>query len=317
MSSITETVEVPRYRGLDQWTLARWIKDHSALTGTAHAVALHLALWYYREDSGRAFPSVERLARDVRTSPRSVYRAIEAMIETGEWVIIQGSGGRRNTERSHDDDRRTNVYYPVITGSMPTGVTSVASMTITVRERVPRQPMVPVEALVEPDDTYADESAVDPDERDYTAVEPPVEEGTTESDTAVPDAEATGDVAVVEAWVARALPDHLARFQRMTAAQRRQVREHASDLRSWGYDPADVLDNALAATRANGQDVHSAAGWVVTAMARPEWWRKKVASDGESGMNAGMAPAAGFADFLNNGLASMDPDMYGETGQEF
>lgn len=331
MSSKTETVQVPRYSGLDQWTLMNWLRNHSALTGSAYTVAWVLASFYYREDTGYAYPGAERLARDAHTTVRSVYRAVDAMMAAGEWVVIQGSGGRKNLKRSEKDDHRTNLYYPVIPHHRPEGVRKVGVKTITVEERTPRQPLVPVHLYDadDPADYVAEADMVTGDHDDHVPTGRVIDAApaiSTEVTSRQPDAQRVAQQSSVvsrqpvlasstDAWVASALGARWREYERTSPAKRAEIERAAAEVVAGGHDLSAVLSAALHVTQDNGQEIGSVSGWVLSALSRPDYWLTRVDARASAGMNANMGSGAETQAWLMHGITE-DTD-YGHTGQEF
>jgi Helix-turn-helix domain len=60
------------------------------------AVAVKIICRYLNSKKEKAWPGIERLAKDLGTDRRNVRRAIDALVETG-WLARKVGGGRKNT----------------------------------------------------------------------------------------------------------------------------------------------------------------------------------------------------------------------------
>jgi hypothetical protein len=68
--------------------------EHSRQEGGA--LLLMLAIADHANDAGLAFPSIERLARKARLTPRQIYRLVQQLLGSGEIEIEHGGGRHRS-----------------------------------------------------------------------------------------------------------------------------------------------------------------------------------------------------------------------------
>lgn len=96
--------------GIPSWTVERWVRRNSQLTGTPFLVALTVASMHSSK-YGYAFPSLDKIAESARISIKTAQRGVEEMKQSGEWNIISGRGGRigSNGEKKYN---RANRYHP-------------------------------------------------------------------------------------------------------------------------------------------------------------------------------------------------------------
>lgn len=118
--------------GVASWTVERWVRRHSSLTGAAFAVSLTVASMH-SSTTGYAHPSMKSLANAARVSVKTVSRAIAEMKDSGEWVVVTGRGGAANrASLGANSTPRANRYYP--TALLRDGSASRSLMTS--RERI-------------------------------------------------------------------------------------------------------------------------------------------------------------------------------------
>lgn len=104
--------------GRSSWDVEKWVREHSKLRGYDFLVSLTIASMH-NQRKGYAFPTMERLVKESRTSESTIKRAIKHMRDSGEWIILSGSGGPERD--SGQFTARANRYYPtaVLSGVEP------------------------------------------------------------------------------------------------------------------------------------------------------------------------------------------------------
>lgn len=130
--STVETYLLPTYEGLDGFTLARWIKDHSTLSPSARYTATMLAIHYYNAERGVSFPSLTTLVEATGLGISTIQRALKELVSSGEWVVVPGNGNRRSITRDYMGDVPNNLYAPVLGDRLPRDVTMTGTRTVTV-----------------------------------------------------------------------------------------------------------------------------------------------------------------------------------------
>lgn len=95
--------------GVPSWTIERWVRRNSQLTGTPFLIALTVASMHSSK-TGYAYPSLETIAHSARVSIKTAQRGIIEMKNSGEWHVVSGRGGRLG-QRGYTT-LRANRYYP-------------------------------------------------------------------------------------------------------------------------------------------------------------------------------------------------------------
>ena len=88
------------------WEAHRQVWDHSKAKGTALLVLAAIA--DYADESGKAWPSIVKLAEKVRLSERETRKIVAKLEKSGELCVVHSNGGRNRRNAYH-----INIVNPV------------------------------------------------------------------------------------------------------------------------------------------------------------------------------------------------------------